>query len=155
VCRAGQAEPKDPRSVLEAYVSAWNHHDSAGIDRLIAPDGPYGPANDVPLSGPRRFPLRRWKKSSATASGCAFNRKRFIGRVTLVLYRTRARLKARGDMSAVRAFDKAVRRKPLAFAADAVGLWELHVGRSGERVPVVESSRAIGRVAGVAGGLHR
>jgi hypothetical protein len=20
-------------------VSAWNHHDSAGIDRLIAPDG--------------------------------------------------------------------------------------------------------------------
>jgi hypothetical protein len=55
----------------------------------------------------------------------------------------------------VRAFDKAVRRKPLAFAADAVGLWELHVGRSGERVPVVESSRAIGRVAGVAGWLHR
>ena len=38
----------------------------------------------------------------------------------------------------VRAFDKAVRRMPLAFAADAVGLWELHVGRSGERVPVVE-----------------
>ena len=31
----------------------------------------------------------------------------------------------------VRAFDKAVRRKPLAFAADAVGLWELHVGKSG------------------------
>jgi hypothetical protein len=41
----------------------------------------------------------------------------------------------------VRAFDKAVRRKPLAFAADVVDLWELHVaevgcGRrgSGERV---------------------
>jgi len=33
----------------------------------------------------------------------------------------------------VRAFDKAVRRKPLAFAADAVGLWELYVGRSGTR----------------------
>jgi len=33
----------------------------------------------------------------------------------------------------VRAFDKAVRRKPLAFAADAVGLWELHVGKSGTR----------------------
>jgi hypothetical protein len=33
----------------------------------------------------------------------------------------------------VRAFDKAVRRKPLAFAADAVGLWELHVGKSGPR----------------------
>lgn len=33
----------------------------------------------------------------------------------------------------VRAFDKAVRRKPLAFAADAVGLWELHVGEGGTR----------------------
>ena len=31
----------------------------------------------------------------------------------------------------VRAFDKAVRRKPLAFAADAVGLWELHVAEEG------------------------
>jgi hypothetical protein len=31
----------------------------------------------------------------------------------------------------MRAFDKAVRRKPLAFAADAVGLWELHVGEGG------------------------
>ena len=31
----------------------------------------------------------------------------------------------------MRAFDKAVRRKPLAFAADAVGLWELHVGEEG------------------------
>jgi len=31
----------------------------------------------------------------------------------------------------VRAFDKAVRRKPLAFAADAVGLWALHVGEGG------------------------
>jgi len=48
------------------------------------------------------------------------------------------KVKACGDKSAVRAFDKAVRRKPLAFAADAVGLWELHVGRSGERAPVVE-----------------
>ena len=48
------------------------------------------------------------------------------------------KVKACGDMRAVRAFDKAVRRKPFAFAADAVGLWELHVGRSGERVPVVE-----------------
>jgi len=33
----------------------------------------------------------------------------------------------------VRAFDKAVRRKPLAFAADAVGLWALHVGEGGLR----------------------
>jgi hypothetical protein len=31
----------------------------------------------------------------------------------------------------MRAFDKAVRRKPLAFAAEAVGLWELHVGEEG------------------------
>jgi hypothetical protein len=43
----------------------------------------------------------------------------------------------------MREFDKAVRRKPLAFAADAVGLWGLHVGRSGERVPVVRGSRAL------------
>jgi hypothetical protein len=34
----------------------------------------------------------------------------------------------------VRAFDKAVRRKPLAFAADAVGLWELNVGGGGTRL---------------------
>ena len=33
----------------------------------------------------------------------------------------------------VRVFDKAVRRKPLAFAADAVGLWELDVGERGTR----------------------
>lgn len=33
----------------------------------------------------------------------------------------------------MRAFDKAVRRKPLAFAADAVGLWELDVGEGGTR----------------------
>jgi hypothetical protein len=37
-----------------------------------------------------------------------------------VVYRTRAWSKACGDMSAVHEFDKAVRRKPLAFAADAV-----------------------------------
>ena len=34
----------------------------------------------------------------------------------------------------MRAFAKAVRRKPLAFAADAVGLWELHVGEGGARL---------------------
>ena len=34
----------------------------------------------------------------------------------------------------MRAFDKAVRRKPLAFAADAVGLWELNVGGGGTRL---------------------
>jgi len=31
-----------------------------------------------------------------------------------------------------RAFDKTVRRKPLAFAADAVDLWELNVGEAGK-----------------------
>ena len=31
----------------------------------------------------------------------------------------------------MRAFDKAVRRKPLAFAAGAGALWELHVGEEG------------------------
>ena len=31
----------------------------------------------------------------------------------------------------VRAFDKAVRRKLLAFAADAAGLWELNVAEEG------------------------
>jgi hypothetical protein len=41
----------------------------------------------------------------------------------------------------VRAFDKAVRRKPLAFAADAVGLWELHVvERNSEGGGVVSES---------------
>jgi len=31
----------------------------------------------------------------------------------------------------VRAFDKAVRRKALVFAADAMGLWALHVDEGG------------------------
>ena len=53
------------------------------------------------------------------------------GLVTLVLYRTRALGRVHGNECLARAFDKAVRRKPLAFAADAVGLWELDVGRRG------------------------
>ena len=44
-CAAGQADRKEPRSVLEAYVSAWNRHDFAAIDRLIAPDGIH---DDIP-----------------------------------------------------------------------------------------------------------
>ena len=48
-----------------------------------------------------------------------------------MLYRTRAKLKSVVQRVLVRAFDKAVRRKPLAFAADAVGLWALHVGERG------------------------
>jgi hypothetical protein len=48
-----------------------------------------------------------------------------------VLYRTRASWKSVQQRGLRRTFDKAVRRKPLAFAADAVGLWELHVGREG------------------------
>jgi hypothetical protein len=49
----------------------------------------------------------------------------------------------------VRAFDKAVRRKPLAFAADAVGLRELHVAEEGcgRREVVSESNdRAVGEM---------
>jgi len=37
----GQAKPQNPRSgraVLEAYVSAWNRHDFAAFDKLLAPD---------------------------------------------------------------------------------------------------------------------
>lgn len=48
-----------------------------------------------------------------------------------MLYRTRARRRSVVERVLVRAFDKAVRRKPLAFAADAVGLWELQVGEGG------------------------
>ena len=50
------------------------------------------------------------------------------------------RLQPGAQRSFWRAFDKAVRRKPLAFAADAVHLWELHVdgewraSAGGERV---------------------
>ena len=35
-----QATPATPsgRAVLEAYVSAWNHHDSAALERLLTPD---------------------------------------------------------------------------------------------------------------------
>ena len=42
------------------------------------------------------------------------------GRVTLVFYRKRALENECGDGNALHAFDKTVRRKPLAFAADAV-----------------------------------
>ena len=53
----------------------------------------------------------------------------------------------------VRAFDKAVRRKPLAFAADAVGLWALHVGEGGSAAAggVVRESNdtVLGRGCGV------
>jgi steroid delta-isomerase-like uncharacterized protein len=44
-CAAAQKGGKDPRSVLEAYVSAWNHHDFVAIDRLVAPDGIH---DDIP-----------------------------------------------------------------------------------------------------------
>ncbi len=29
----------DPKAVLEAYVDAWNHHDSLALDTLLAPAG--------------------------------------------------------------------------------------------------------------------
>jgi len=44
-CATGQSDRSDPRSVLEAYVSAWNHHDFAAIDRLIPADGIH---DDIP-----------------------------------------------------------------------------------------------------------
>ena len=52
-----------------------------------------------------------------------------------------------------RAFDKAVRRKPLAFAADAVGLWELHVAEGGLG-ELGAASRLIGPFADVAEWLY-
>ena len=55
----------------------------------------------------------------------------------------------------VRAFDKAVRRKPVAFAADAVGLWELHVGEGGTATAgSAERVEGLGGLGDVAGGLH-
>ena len=52
-CVAAQTNGKDPRSVLEAYVAAWNHHDFAAIDRLMAPDGIHDDAgNAVHARGP-------------------------------------------------------------------------------------------------------
>jgi len=58
-----------------------------------------------------------------------------------------ARNVERAEKVLVRAFDKAVRRKPLAFAADAVGLCQLNVAeeRHRRRVVVSESTdRALG-----------
>jgi steroid delta-isomerase-like uncharacterized protein len=52
-CAAGQADRTDPQSVLEAYVSAWNRHDFAAIDRLIAHDGIHDDVgNAVHAQGP-------------------------------------------------------------------------------------------------------
>ena len=52
-CAAAQADRTSPRSVLEAYVSAWNHHDFAAIDLLIASDGIHDDiANAVHAQGP-------------------------------------------------------------------------------------------------------
>lgn len=40
-CAAGstRAEPGRDRAVLEAYVQAWNRHDSTAFDTLLASDG--------------------------------------------------------------------------------------------------------------------
>jgi steroid delta-isomerase-like uncharacterized protein len=52
-CAAGQADRNDPRSILVAYVAAWNSHDFAAIDRLIAPDGIHDDiGNGVRAQGP-------------------------------------------------------------------------------------------------------
>jgi steroid delta-isomerase-like uncharacterized protein len=37
--QANSQTAKSGKSVLEAYVSAWNRHDFAAIDSLLAPDG--------------------------------------------------------------------------------------------------------------------
>jgi len=50
---ASEPGPKTPRSVLEAYVSAWNRHDFAAIGRLIAPDGIH---DDIPNAVHARGP---------------------------------------------------------------------------------------------------
>ena len=62
-------------------------------------------------------------------SACAYRSQKLLDNVS-ALSDARKVESAEKDVS-VRAFDKAVRRKPLAFAADAVGLWELHVVREG------------------------
>jgi len=50
---AWQADRTDPRSILEAYVLAWNHHDFAAIDRLIASDSIHDDiGNAVHAQGP-------------------------------------------------------------------------------------------------------
>lgn len=52
---AGQSDRRDARSVLESYVSAWNHHDFAAIDRLIASDGIHDDIpNAVHAQGPKQ-----------------------------------------------------------------------------------------------------
>ncbi len=56
-CAAGQADHDhtDPRSVFKAYVSAWNRHDFAAIDRLIASDGIHDDiGNAVHARGPNQ-----------------------------------------------------------------------------------------------------
>lgn len=35
---AAAQKAKSPRAVLEAYVAAWNSHDTAAFDKLLAPD---------------------------------------------------------------------------------------------------------------------
>ena len=69
------------------------------------------------------------------------------GRMTLVLYRRRAHEKVEVSAASRRAFDKAVRRKPLADAADA-GLWKLNGAEERYRGMPVRWAGATRRVAG-------
>ena len=48
-CMAKQEKPAaaSERAVLDAYVAAWNRHDSLGVDTLLAKDGVH---EDVPFS---------------------------------------------------------------------------------------------------------
>ena len=47
-------QPSSARQVVLAYMDAWNHHDSAAIDTLMAPEGTH---EDIPTgfvaTGPR------------------------------------------------------------------------------------------------------
>ncbi len=54
-CAPAQARNSDPRSVYEAYVAAWNNHDLAAVDRLIAADGVHEDIpNAVHAKGPQQ-----------------------------------------------------------------------------------------------------
>src|SRR2546427_10823826 len=67
--------------------------------------------------------------------------------LTLVLYRRRAHEKVEVSAASRRAFDKAVRRKPLADAADA-GLWKLNGAEERYRGMPGRWAGATGGVAG-------
>ena len=72
---------QSPKAVLQAYISAWNHHDFAAFDRLLAPDGIHediaagfrgeGPAQvkDFMRDMLKAQPDLEWKVTSIIESG--------------------------------------------------------------------------------------